>query len=330
MPINTNRQPTNTSPETRTDKPKLEQPQVEFKPTDPIYGINDIILADDTKEEIKTVINSRRNWERVFIEWDMRSVLKQRKSLFVNLYGAPGTGKTMAAHAIAKETGQKIVCVNYADIESKYVGETSKNLVKLFEQAKEKDFVIFFDEADALLSKRVTNMSSSTDVSVNQTRSVLLTLLNDYDGMIIFATNFISNFDPAFIRRIQFHVKFELPNEAMRKRLWDMYIPKKMPVNADKNILAHDYEGLSGSDISTAVLKAALKAANKGLNEVPQEYFTEAVKGIILSQKENRQDSDVTITRKPISKEEAMKQLGRTDEKNAAEFNENGRSLITV
>lgn len=330
MPINTNRQPTNTSPETRTDKPKPEQPQVEFKPTDPIYGISDIILADDTREEIKTVINSRKNWEKVFIEWDMRSVLKQRKSLFVNLYGAPGTGKTMAAHAIAKETGQKIVCVNYADIESKYVGETSKNLVKLFEQAREKNFVIFFDEADALLSKRVTNMSSSTDVSVNQTRSVLLTLLNDYDGMIIFATNFISNFDPAFMRRIQFHVKFELPNEAMRKKLWDMYIPEKMPVNADKNILAHDYEGLSGSDISTAVLKAALKAANNGLTDVPQEYFEESVKSILLSQKENRQDSDVTITRKPISKEEAMKQLGRDDEKNDTEFNENGRSLITV
>ncbi len=319
MPINTNRQAAETHNEARSsDKIKTEQPQVEFKPTDPIFGIDDIILAEDTKEEIKTVINSRKNWQKVFIEWDMRSVLKQRKSLFVNLYGAPGTGKTMAAHAIAKETEQKIVCVNYADIESKYVGETSKNLVKLFEQAKEKDFVIFFDEADALLSKRVTSMSSSTDVSVNQTRSVLLTLLNDYDGMIIFATNFIRNFDPAFMRRIQFHIKFELPNEAMRKKLWNMYIPEKMPVWADKDILARNSEGLSGSDISTAVLKAALKAANNNLIEVPQEYFEEAVKNIISSQEENGQDS-ITITRKPISEEEAMRQLGKSNKIGAVE-----------
>lgn len=88
----------------------------------------------------------------------------------------------MCAHAIAKELNKKIICVNYADIESKYVGETSKNLTSLFDYAKENDFVIFFDEADALLSKRVTNMSSSTDVSVNQTRSVLLTFVNDSLG----------------------------------------------------------------------------------------------------------------------------------------------------
>ena len=93
-----------------------------------------------------------------------------------------GTGKTMAAHAIANALHKEMICVNYADIESKYVGETSKNLTNLFHTASEKDIIIFFDEADALLSKRVTNMSSSTDVSVNQTRSVLLTLLNDYEA----------------------------------------------------------------------------------------------------------------------------------------------------
>ncbi|MCM1023612.1 MAG: ATP-binding protein [Prevotella sp.] len=312
MPINPDRK---SVAETFTNAPKSvpapeQKPTVEFKPTDPIYGIEEIILSKETAEEIKTVINSKKNWEKVFVEWDLRSVLKQRKSLFVNLYGAPGTGKTMAAHAIAKETGQKIVCVNYADIESKYVGETSKNLVRLFEQAKKDSFVIFFDEADALLSKRVTNMSSSTDVSVNQTRSVLLTLLNDYDGMIIFATNFISNFDPAFMRRIQFHVKFELPNEEMRRRIWARYIPRQMPITANIDTLAKNHDGLSGSDISTAVLNAALKAANDNMNQVTQEYFEEAVKNIITSRNENSYGEDVTVTRKKISKEEAMRQLG--------------------
>lgn len=312
MPINLNK----SSSKPKSDMPKPEAApttgdtasKVEFTASEPIYGLDEIILSEETFDEIKTVINSQKNWDKVFISWDLKSVLKQRKNLFINLYGAPGTGKTMAAHAIAKETGHKIICVNYADIESKYVGETSKNLVKLFENAKKERVVIFFDEADALLSKRVTNMSSSTDVSVNQTRSVLLTLLNDYTGMIIFATNFISNFDPAFMRRIQFHIKFDLPNEKMRRLLWKNYIPDKMPTDVRIDELAEKYEGLSGSDISTAVLKAALKAANNGLDKVPHIYFAEAAEKIIESQQENR-NSGVTITQKEISKEEAISQL---------------------
>lgn len=102
------------------------------------------------------------------------------KQIAINLYGLPGTGKTMAAHAIASALKRPMFAVNYADIESKYVGETSKNLTRLFKEAELIDAIIFFDEADAMLSRRVTNMSNSTDVSVNQTRSVLLTLMNNW------------------------------------------------------------------------------------------------------------------------------------------------------
>lgn len=126
-------------------------------------------------------------------------------------------------HAIANGLGKKLVCVNYADIESKYVGDTGKNLISLFQFAEEKDCIIFLDEADALLSKRVTDMSRSTEVSVNQTRSVLLTQLNEYKVMVIFVTNFISSYDNAFMRRIQFYVKFNLPNKRMLRELWDIY-----------------------------------------------------------------------------------------------------------
>lgn len=286
------------------------RPKVSFSAIDPIYKIDNIILADKTKEELKTVINSRKNWDKVFIEWGLGEVLKQRKSLFVNLYGEPGTGKTMAAHAIAAAIEKKIICVNYADIESKYVGDTSKNLTALFSFALENDHIIFFDEADALLSKRVTNMSSSTDVSVNQTRSVLLTLLNDYTGMVIFATNFISNFDSAFMRRIQYHIKFELPNEQMRAKLWNMYIPEKMPAKIDIEKIAHDFGNISGSDISTAVLRAALRAANLNDVAIPQEYFEEAVKCIIESKNEN--GNNMTITTRQVSEEYALNQLSDT------------------
>ena len=133
--------------------------------------------------ELRDVVSYIRNKEKLFTEWGVSERFRDGDSLAVNLYGASGTGKTMAAHAVSRELGLKMICVDYADIESKYVGETSKNL-------------------------------SSTDVSVNQTRSVLLTLLNDYRGVIIFATNFIQNFDVAFMRRIRHHIEFHLVRNA--------------------------------------------------------------------------------------------------------------------
>lgn len=293
-------------------KAATQKEKITFTGIEPIYTIDGIILSDKTKEELRTVVNSRKSWDKVFNDWGLGEVLKQRRSLFVNLYGAPGTGKTMAAHGIAAAVNKKIICVNYADIESKYVGETSKNLTALFKYAMESDDIIFFDEADALLSKRVTNMSSSTDVSVNQTRSVLLTLLNDYTGMVIFATNFISNFDAAFMRRIQYHIKFELPNEQMRVRLWSMYIPAKMPAMLDVRKIAADYDNLSGSDISTAVLRAALKAASSDDEVIPHEYFEEAVKSILDSKKENA-GGEVTVTRRQVNEWEVPEDIRRQE-----------------
>lgn len=276
--------------------------EVFFMISKPKFKLSDLILSEKNLDELQTVIKAKEYWSKVFIEWNLQSVMKQRKSLFVNLYGDPGTGKTMAAHAIANELGKDMICVNYADIESKYVGETSKNLTNLFKNASEKDVIIFFDEADALLSKRVTNMSSSTDVSVNQTRSVLLTLLNDYEGMVIFATNFISNYDPAFMRRMQYHIKFELPDTNLREKLWRMYIPEEMPTDINISEISEKYDGISGSDISNAVLKAALKAAKNQDSIVKQAEFESAADEIIKSKKANKNidNSDLKVTKTEV------------------------------
>ena len=290
-------------PQDNSVKTTKSDPQhMVFQVTSPKFSISELILSKETFDEIETVIKAQEYWNIVFEEWNLKSVMKQRRNLFINLFGEPGTGKTMAAHAIANELHKQLICVNYADIESKYVGETSKNLTKLFHDALDQDVIIFFDEADALLSKRVTNMSSSTDVSVNQTRSVLLTLLNDYTGMVIFATNFISNYDPAFMRRIQFHIKFDLPDEKLRCKLWRRYIPAEMPTDADISVLAEKYSEVSGSDISNAVLKAALKAAKDGAQTVKQEYFEDAVSRIIQSKQANRNidSSDMKITKTEV------------------------------
>lgn len=281
---------------------KKDIPQMIFQITSPKYAVSDLILSKKTSDEIETVIKAKEYWKKVFDEWNLKSVMKQRRNLFINLFGEPGTGKTMAAHAIANELDKQMICVNYADIESKYVGETSKNLTQLFQDALKHDVIIFFDEADALLSKRVTNMSSSTDVSVNQTRSVLLTLLNDYTGMVIFATNFISNYDSAFMRRIQYHIKFDLPDERLRNKLWQRYIPAEMPAEINIAELAEKYNGISGSDISNAVLKAALKAAKEKATVIKQEYFEGSIKQIIESKNANKNidNKDMKITKTEV------------------------------
>ena len=291
-----------------------QQTNITFVPEDPKYSLDDIILPDVVKEQILDIADYAKNSKIVFEQWGLEKTHKYSKRIGINLYGAPGTGKTMAAHAIAKYLGRKILIVNYADIESKYVGETPKNIRKVFEVAKETNSILFFDEADAILSKRVTNMTGATDVSVNQTRSVMLMIMNDYQDFIIFATNFIENFDPAFMRRISMHVKFELPDYECRRKLWKLYIPNTMPTDVDIDEIAQKYDGLSGSDISNAVLMGAFKAARHHDDTVYKKYIFEMVEGILVSKKANQKNNTTAIKTKVVSEEYVKKALGRNDD----------------
>ena len=287
---------------------KSKEPSIEFYPEEPKYSFDEIILPQAVKDKILDVANYAENSKKVFEEWGLQAVYKQSRRIGINLYGEPGTGKTMAAHAIAKHLGRKILAVNYADIESKYVGETPKNIRKAFEAAAATNSILFFDEADAILSKRVTNMSSATDVSVNQTRSVMLMVMNDYQDFVIFATNFISNFDPAFMRRISTHIEFKLPDLDCRKKLWQHYILPTMPNNIDIDELAEKYDGLSGSDISNAVLMAAFKAARQNAELVEKSLVFEAVEETLASKNANK---GITVEKRVVSEEYVKEQVAK-------------------
>ena len=287
---------------------KSKEPSIEFYPEEPKYSFDEIILPQSVKNKILDVANYAENSKKVFEDWGLQSVYKQSRRIGINLYGELGTGKTMAAHAIAKHLGRKILAVNYADIESKYVGETPKNIRKAFEAAAETNSILFFDEADAILSKRVTNMSSATDVSVNQTRSVMLMVMNDYQDFVIFATNFISNFDPAFMRRISTHIEFKLPDLECRKKIWQHYILPTMPNNIDIDELAKKYDGLSGSDISNAVLMAAFKAARQKAELVDKSLVYEAVEETLASKNANK---GVTVEKREVSEEYVKDQVAK-------------------
>ena len=258
-----------------------------FVPEEPRWSLDEIILPAEVKAQLLDVATYSENSHRVFEMWGFKRTHKFSRRIGINLYGAPGTGKTMAAHALAKYLGRKILVVNYADIESKFVGETPKNIRKAFEAAKSSNSILFFDEADAILSKRVTNMTQAVDVSVNQTRSVMLMLMNEFQDFIIFATNFIENFDAAFMRRISMHVKFTLPDENCRRRLWQMYTPPEVPHNLDFDELAKKFDGISGSDIANAMLNAAFKAARLKADILDKSLVFEAVENIFASKRAN-------------------------------------------
>ena len=309
-PLNESAAPATASkPESQKTEPMM------FHAETPKYTFGDIVLNPATYDAIQDVLVVVNKRELIFDKWGLGATHKQQNKAGINLYGAEGTGKSMAAHAIANQLQRKLLVVDYSQIESRYVGDTAKNLVAMFGQAKKENAIIFFDEADALLSKRVTNMSNSTDVSVNQTRSTLLLLINDHDDIILFATNFITNYDPAFMRRILGHVKFELPDQENRKKLWNQYIALKMPVDTDRETLitelAEKYDGVSGSDISNAVLHAALKAARKDEVAVKRTYFIEAIERSKHSKADNVGADEVIVSRRTVSEEYVNEQLGR-------------------
>ncbi|MBR3722500.1 MAG: ATP-binding protein [Selenomonadaceae bacterium] len=296
-----------------TTKKKSSAKEIVFTPEEPKYSLEDIIIPESVKNKLLDVVEYNASSRIVFEQWGLSKTHRYSKRIGINLYGPPGTGKTMAAHAIAKYLNRKILLVNYADIESKYVGDTPKNIRRAFEAAKESNSILFFDEADAILSRRVTNMTNATDVSVNQTRSVMLMLMNEYQDFIIFATNFIENFDPAFMRRISIHVKFDLPDEDCMVKLWKMYVPREMPTDLDFEVIAQEFEGISGSDISNAVLTAAFKAARQRMSIVKKELFSEAVKDILDSKKANEKNA-VTVTKRHVSEEYVKEQLSKKRE----------------
>ena len=155
---------------------------------DPFYTFDRLYLPEDTKNKIIRSVKLLEMEAKIFEEWGLKQIEPHPRAA-LNFYGAPGTGKTMAAHAIAAMLGKKILIASYAEIESKYHGEGPKNVKALFGAAEEQDCVLFIDEADSLLSKRLSNVTQGSEQAINSMRSQLLINLEMFHGIVIFATN---------------------------------------------------------------------------------------------------------------------------------------------
>lgn len=238
------------------DKKNLEQNMIESY--EPRFDLEQVALNEKVKEQIQTAIAAVRYKKKMTEDWGMSEYFAGNRAIILNFYGKPGTGKSMTAEAVAKVLSKKVYNINYSELESKYVGETPKNIHKAFECATRDDAVLIFDEADSFLGKRLTSVTQSADYGVNITRSVLLMELEKYSGIVVFTTNLICNYDEAFKRRILLSVYFEMPDEQARTDIWKLHLSEKMPLDAEISAesLAKRYEGISGADIKDMVFYA--------------------------------------------------------------------------
>jgi SpoVK/Ycf46/Vps4 family AAA+-type ATPase len=243
----------------------------------PLYGWDDIVLPKDRLMQLREICAHVRQRSRVFDEWNFDRKLSLGKGLSVLFAGPSGTGKTMAAEIIAGELGIDIYKIDLSSVVSKYIGETEKNLSRIFEEAEESNAILFFDEADALFGKR-SEVRDSHDRYANIEINYLLQKMEEYEGIVILASNFQKNIDEAFTRRLRFVVEFPFPDEEYRYHIWKVVFPARTPLDGeiDFGFLASKFK-LAGGSIKNIALNAAfLAAGNSGV--VDMEHIIRATR----------------------------------------------------
>ncbi|WP_168790603.1 ATP-binding protein [Paraburkholderia aromaticivorans] len=228
----------------------------------PRVGWDDIVLPADRLTQLREICNHMKYRHQVFGDWGFDRKLISSKGLMALFAGPSGTGKTMAAEIIAGELGLDLYKIDLSSVISKFIGETEKNLGRIFDEAESANAVLFFDEADALFGRR-SEVKDSHDRYANIEVGYLLQRIEEYEGVAILATNFRRNMDEAFVRRLQFTVDFALPDEADRFRMWQRVLPEQTPrdVALDLALLARRFD-LSGGNIRNIALAAAFLAAD--------------------------------------------------------------------
>jgi len=227
----------------------------------PAVGFADLVLPPDTMAQLKELLTRARYREQVLDVWKMGGPSARRRGLTALFAGPSGTGKTMAAEVLASELGLDLYTVDLATVVDKYVGETEKNLDRIFAEAERVNGVILFDEADALFGKR-SEVSDAHDRYANVEVAYLLQRMELFDGIAILATNLRANLDEAFTRRLDSLVDFPEPEAEYRRRLWERSLGTTMPRTADIDLdfLAESFK-LSGGAIRNIAVAAAYAAA---------------------------------------------------------------------
>lgn len=312
----TNEEKDNMNKDSEFDYEKLSY---NYQAVTPRFSFDQVILPQKTYEQIEEAIGILEVESKVFDEWGLRAIIPEATSA-LSFYGPPGTGKTMTAEAIANKLGKKILRATYADIESKFHGEGPKMVKAIFRAAERDDAVLFLDESDSLLSKRLTNVSDGSAQAINSMRSQLLISLESFKGIVIFATNLVVNYDKAFLSRL-INVEFINPTSIEREKIWTNHLKTdkvRIPLeeDVDIDILAEKYD-LCGREIRNVVKNACVSAALKKKEIVNQQEFIDACEKAIderirvSSAKDQTkvENSDVLAEKKEKLKEAIQKKI---------------------
>ncbi len=237
------------------------------------YTWDDIVLPEDQMEQLHEIANHIEYRNLVYKKWGFDRKLTQGKGLNILFAGPSGTGKTMAASVIANDLGLEMYKIDLSSVVSKYIGETEKNLSKIFSEAETSNAILFFDEADALFGKR-SETKDAHDRYANIEINYLLQKMEEYEGVVILATNLSRNIDEAFLRRMQFVVEFPFPDTLQREQLWKTIFPKLAPTsNIDHQFLSEKLK-LAGGNIKNIALRSAFFAAKEsgeiGMRQIMQ------------------------------------------------------------
>ena len=236
----------------------------------------DLVLNSNILNEINEIQSWLLYNDILLNDWNMKSKIKP--GYRVMLYGPSGTGKTLTASLLGKYTGKDVYRIDLSMIISKYIGETEKNLSALFDKAINKNWILFFDEADAIFGKR-TNVRDAHDKYANQEVSYLLQRIESHPGLVILASNFKSNIDAAFTRRFQSIIEFEMPSYNERLQLWSNNLPKNIEIAEDVNLkeLSKKYD-ITGANIVNVIQFACLKTLEENNKTIHLKHLIQGIK----------------------------------------------------
>ena len=257
---------------------------------EPRRTFDDVVLPETTLRSLNHALALVRKHDLIFHQWGLAERHSSGLGLAFHFAGPPGTGKTICAEALAYALNKRLLVVRYAELESRWVGQTSKHVTSVFRSAARQDAVLFFDEADAIAGRRFTSVSAAYEREANAIVNVLLHELEAFPGVVIFATNLAANIDPAFERRIRTHILFDMPNVEERERIWRVQLhARKTPLadDVDFRVLAEQY-ARSGGDIKNAVLKAAqiatVEPGPDADKRIHQRHFVQGMQEVIAAE----------------------------------------------